>query len=67
MIISGERQIDYPALHARITEGRGWTERSLAARDAPVAMMLRNDFALSSRSSPVRRRWSRPWYQSTGI
>ncbi|MES1149885.1 MAG: AMP-binding protein, partial [Bradyrhizobium guangdongense] len=46
MIISGERQIDYPALHARIRKAAGGFA-ALGGRDGtPVAMMLRNDFAL---------------------
>ena len=46
MIISGERRISYPEIHARIA--RAATEfRTLGLRDgAPVAVMLRNDFAL---------------------
>ncbi len=46
MIISGERQIDYPALHARIRKVAGGLSRFGGSEDAPVAMMLRNDFAL---------------------
>ena len=46
MIISGERRISYPELQTRI--GRAATGfQALGLRDgAPVAMMLRNDFAL---------------------
>lgn len=46
MIISGERSISYPEIHARIARvARGL--QTLGLRDgAPVAMMLRNDFAL---------------------
>src|SRR5437764_13953522 len=46
MIISGDRRISYPEIHSRIA----WVATGLRAqglRDGkPVAMMLRNDFAL---------------------
>ena len=46
MIISGERSIGYPEIHARIARAATGF-RTLGVRDgAPVAMMLRNDFAL---------------------
>lgn len=46
MIVSGDRQIGYPEIHARIARGAAGL-RQLGLRDgAPVAMMLRNDFAL---------------------
>jgi long-chain acyl-CoA synthetase len=46
MIISGERQISYPEIHARIARAASGF-RALGVRDGrPVAMMLRNDFAL---------------------
>ena len=45
MIISGEREISYPEIHARIARVATGL-RTLGLRDgAPVAMMLRNDFA----------------------
>ncbi len=46
MIISGDRSISYPEIHARIARAATGL-RALGLRDrAPVAMMLRNDFAL---------------------
>jgi len=46
MIISGERTIDYPEIHTRIARAAAGF-RTLGVRGgAPVAMMLRNDFAL---------------------
>jgi long-chain acyl-CoA synthetase len=46
MIISGERRIGYPELQARIRRAATGFQ-TLGLRDgAPVAMMLRNDFAL---------------------
>jgi long-chain acyl-CoA synthetase len=46
VIIGGERTISYPEIHARIARAATGF-RSLGLRDgAPVAMMLRNDFAL---------------------
>ena len=45
MIISGERKIGYHEIHARIARAATGL-RALGLRDgAPVAMMLRNDFA----------------------
>ena len=45
MIISGDRSIGYPEIHARIARAATGL-RTLGLRDgAPVAMMLRNDFA----------------------
>ena len=46
MIISGERSISYPEIHARIAERRRDCGRSGCSGGTPVAMMLRNDFAL---------------------
>ena len=46
MIISGERRIDYPDLHARIRRAAGGISTLGGREGAPVAMMLRNDFAL---------------------
>src|SRR6266536_1046884 len=46
MIISGERQINYPDIHTRIARAATGF-RTLGLRSGtPVAMMLRNDFAL---------------------
>ncbi|MBK5655531.1 MAG: AMP-binding protein [Rhizobium sp.] len=46
MIISGERQISYGDIHARIARAANGF-RTLGMRDGkPVGMMLRNDFAL---------------------
>jgi long-chain acyl-CoA synthetase len=46
MIISGARQIRYPEIHERIAPAAAGFD-ALGLRDgAPVAMMLRNDFAL---------------------
>jgi long-chain acyl-CoA synthetase len=46
MIISGERRVSYPEIHARIASAATGF-RTLGLRDgAPVAAMLRNDFAL---------------------
>jgi long-chain acyl-CoA synthetase len=45
MIISGEREISYPDIHARIARAATGF-RTLGVRDGrPVAVMLRNDFA----------------------
>ncbi|QWG19143.1 AMP-binding protein [Bradyrhizobium sediminis] len=45
MIISGDRSIGYPEIHARIARAATGL-RTLGLRDgAPVGMMLRNDFA----------------------
>ncbi|UPT88871.1 acyl-CoA synthetase [Bradyrhizobium barranii subsp. apii] len=46
MIISGERRIDYPELHARIRRAAGGISALGGREGTPVAMMLRNDFAL---------------------
>src|SRR6266850_4964085 len=46
MIISGERRIGYPKIHTHIRRAASGF-KTLGLRDgAPVAMMLRNDFAL---------------------
>ncbi|MFN5718145.1 MAG: AMP-binding protein, partial [Bradyrhizobium sp.] len=46
MIISGDRQISYGDIHARIARAANGF-RGLGMRDGkPVGMMLRNDFAL---------------------
>ena len=46
MIISGDRSISYPEIHARIARAATGL-RTLGLQDGtPVAMMLRNDFAL---------------------
>src|SRR4051794_33781246 len=51
MIISGDRHISYPDLHARIAKVSSGL-RTLGLREgAPVAMMLRNDFALFEASA----------------
>jgi long-chain acyl-CoA synthetase len=51
MIISGERQISYPQIQERIARAASGFQ-ALGLRDgAPVAMMLRNDFALFEVSS----------------
>jgi long-chain acyl-CoA synthetase len=46
MIISGERQIGYDAIQARIRRAASGLRELGLAEGAPVAMMLRNDFAL---------------------
>jgi long-chain acyl-CoA synthetase len=46
MIISGERQIGYAEIQARIRRAAGGLRALGLAEGAPVAMMLRNDFAL---------------------
>ncbi len=46
MIIGGERSISYPEIHARIARAAtGFRSLGLGG-GTPVAMMLRNDFAL---------------------
>jgi long-chain acyl-CoA synthetase len=66
LIISGERTIGYDEIHARIARAATGF-RALGLRDgAPVAMMLRNDSALS-RFRAARPRWAVRWCQSTGI
>jgi len=44
-IISGERQISYPAIHARIARAAAGFRAFGVSGDTPVGMMLRNDFA----------------------
>src|SRR4051812_49635443 len=46
MIISGERQISYDDIRARIKRAMSGFRALGLAEAAPVAMMLRNDFAL---------------------
>ena len=46
MIISGERQIDYSELHTRIRKAASGFASFRGGEGTPVAMMLRNDFAL---------------------
>lgn len=46
MIISGDRSIDYPGIMQRIAKAATGFQALGAGPDAPVAMMLRNDFAL---------------------
>ena len=46
MIISGERSISYPEIHARIARAATGLRRLGLQGGTPVAMMLRNDFAL---------------------
>jgi long-chain acyl-CoA synthetase len=46
MIISGERQIGYAEIQARIRRAAGGLRALGLAEGVPVAMMLRNDFAL---------------------
>src|SRR3954471_12985195 len=46
MIISGERQISYDDIRARIRRAMSGFRALGLAEAAPVAMMLRNDFAL---------------------
>lgn len=51
MIVSGERQIDYPEMQNRIARATSGLA-ALGLRDGtPVAMMLRNDFALFEASA----------------
>src|SRR5829696_6477466 len=45
MIISGERSIDYSGLHLRIACAATGLKSLGVRAGAPVAMMLRNDFA----------------------
>ena len=66
LIISGERQISYPEIHARIARAATGF-RTLGLRGGtPVAMMLRNDFALFEVAGGARR-WAARWCRSTGI
>jgi long-chain acyl-CoA synthetase len=46
MIISGERRIGYDEIETRIRRAAGGLSRLGAREGTPVAMMLRNDFAL---------------------
>ncbi len=46
MIISGERSIDYPGIHDRIARAATGFRMLGLQGGTPVAMMLRNDFAL---------------------
>lgn len=46
MIIGGERTISYPDIHARIARAATGLQQLGLGGGAPVAMMLRNDFAL---------------------
>lgn len=46
MIISGDRSISYPEIMQRIAKAATGFKALGAGADAPVAMMLRNDFAL---------------------
>ena len=46
MIISGERRIGYDEIQARIKRAASGLRALGLAEAAPVAMMLRNDFAL---------------------
>ncbi|MDP3694202.1 AMP-binding protein, partial [Bradyrhizobium sp.] len=46
MIISGERSIGYPEIHARIARAATGLRTLGLKGGTPVAMMLRNDFAL---------------------
>src|ERR1044072_3958028 len=46
MIIGGERSISYPQIHARIPRAATGLKKRGVAGGTPVAMMLRNDFAL---------------------
>lgn len=46
MIISGERQISYPDIQTRIARAASGFLHPRPRVGAPVAMMLRNDFAL---------------------
>ena len=46
MIISGERSISYPEIHARIARAATGLRTLGLQGGTPVAMMLRNDFAL---------------------
>ena len=67
MIISGERQISYPEIHARIARAAsGFRALGLARAARRSRMMLRNDFALFEVSA-ARPRWAARWCRSTGI
>ncbi len=46
MIISGDRSISYPEIHARIARAATGLRTLGLQGGTPVAMMLRNDFAL---------------------
>lgn len=46
MIISGDRRISYSEIQARIRRAASGFRALGLAEGAPVAMMLRNDFAL---------------------
>lgn len=46
MIISGERRIGYDGMHSRIKRAASGLRELGLAEGTPVAMMLRNDFAL---------------------
>jgi len=51
MIISGERQVSYPEIAARIARATGGLKSLGLAGGTPVALMLRNDFALFEASA----------------
>ena len=51
MIISGDRRISYPEIFARAARAATGLKELGVAGGTPVAMMLRNDFALFEASS----------------
>ena len=65
LIISGERQISYPEIHARIARAATGFKALGLGGGTPVAMMLRNDFAFFEVSAAQRRSAAR-WCRSTG-
>jgi len=66
MIISGERRIGYDEIQARIKRAASGLREMDLAEGAPVAMMLRNDFALFEVVAASAALGSR-WCRSTGI
>ena len=65
-IISGDRSLSYPDIHARIARAASGFKSLGLGGGTPVAMMLRNDFALFEVPG-VPRRSAAPWCRSTGI
>ena len=64
-IISGERRISYPDIHARIARAAAGFRALGLGGGTPVGMMLRNDFAFFEVSAAPQR-WAARWCRSTG-
>jgi len=66
MIISGDREVSYPDIHARIARAATGFRTLGLQGGTPVAMMLRNDFAFFEVAGAAAALGS-PWCRSTGI